>query len=104
MNCFSYALDRWHKEGGALEFVMSKHWGMPHVLHRAQDGTVTHYVPPRRLDKPVKSLFGFEGEVHVGDSIKRGPMPIRGIAVGGLILAASVIAWAIHRSIFGVKS
>ena len=61
MNCLTYALSRWHEHGGALRIVRSRHWGMPHVLHEAQDGTVTHYVPPRALGKPRQSLLGCDG-------------------------------------------
>ena len=86
MNCLTYALSRWHEHGGALRIVRSRHWGMPHVLHEAQDGTVTHYVPPRALGKPIQSLMGFDGKVRTGDNVARGPMPLPGIGVGAWLL------------------
>lgn len=58
---------------------------MPHAQHEAQDGTVTHYVPPRDLDKPLQSLWGFDGEVRTGDEAMRGPMPMLGIVVGACL-------------------
>ena len=97
MNCLTYTLDKWHADGGALRIVRSHHWGMPHVEHEAQDGTVTHYVPPRNLNKPVQSLWGFAGEVCVGDDEVRGPMPLRGIVVGAWLLALGATVWAIAR-------
>lgn len=97
MNCLAYALDKWHADGGALRIVRSHYWGMPHVEHEAQDGTVTHYVPPRDLDKPVQSLVGFAGVVRTGDDEARGRMPVRGIVIGALILAVGACGWAIAR-------
>lgn len=100
MNCLAYALSKWHEEGGALRIVRSSHWGMPHVLHEAKDGTVTHYVPHRALDKPVKSLIGFAGDVRVGDVVARGPMPLHGIVLGALLLCVGACGWAIKRLIW----
>ena len=97
MNCLSYALDKWHEEGGYIVLRKSSHWGMPHVLHEAQDGTITHYVPPRALEKPVQALWGFAGEVRVGDGAVRGPMPLLGIVVGAWLLAIGAMGWAIGR-------
>lgn len=95
MNCLAYALARWHEHGGALRIVRSRHWGMPHVLHEAQDGTITHYVPPRDLATPLQSLWGFDGEVRVGDNMVRGPMPLRGIVIGAWLLALGATGWAV---------
>lgn len=97
MNCLAYALNAWHEDGGALRIVRSRHWGMPHVLHEAQDGTVTHYVPHRDLDKPLQSLLGFAGEVRTGDDAIRGPMPLLGIVVGAWLLALGATGWAVGR-------
>lgn len=97
MNCLSYALSRWHKDGGALRFVRSAHWIMPHVLHEAQDGTITHYVPPRALAKPIHSLLGFDGKVRTGDNVKRGPMSLLGIVVGSWLLPILVMGWVVGR-------
>lgn len=99
MNCITYALTQWHEQGGALRIVRSSHWGMPHMLHEAKDGTVTHYVPHRPLDKPVKSLIGFSGKVRVGDTVARGPMPLRGIVLGAVVLLVTVCWWALGRMI-----
>ena len=96
-NCLTYALSRWHEHGGALRIVRSRHWGMPHVLHEAQDGTVTHYVPPRALGKPIQSLLGFPGKVRTGDNVVRGPMPLLGIVVGAWLLPLVATGWAIGR-------
>ena len=101
MNCLSHALTRWHEQGGALRIVRSTHWGMPHVLHEAQDGTVTHYVPQQDLDKPVQSLIGFAGEVRVGDDVARGPMPLHGIVLGAVLLLVGACGWALGRMIRG---
>lgn len=97
MNCLTYALSRWHEHGGALRIVRSRHWGMPHVLHEAQDGTITHYVPFRTLDKPIQSLLGFDGKVRTGDNVGRGPMPLLGIVVGAWLLALLATGWAMGR-------
>ena len=96
-NCLHYALNEWHTDGGALRIVRSRHWGIPHVEHEAHDGTITHYVPPRDLAKPVQSLCGFDGAVRVGDDEARGPMPMRGIIVGSWLLAAGVLLWAVSK-------
>ena len=99
MNCLTYALSRWHEHGGALRIVRSRHWGMTHVMHEAQDGTVTHYVPPRALDKPIQSLLGFDGKVRTGDVEVRGPMPLRGIVIGAWLLALLATGWAVSNQI-----
>ena len=70
---------------------------MPHVLHEAQDGTVTHYVPPRALGKLIQSLLGFDGKVRTGDAAVRGPMPLLGIVVGAWLLPLVATGWAIGR-------
>ena len=101
MNCLAHALNAWHEHGGTLRIVRSAHWGMPHVLHESQDGTITHYVPPRDLDKPLQSLWGFDGEVRTGDDAIRGPMPLLGIVVGAWLLALGATGWAINRLISG---
>ena len=74
MNCLTYALSRWHEHGGALRIVRSRHWIVPHVLHEAQDGTVTHYVPFRTLGKPTHSLWGFDGKVVVSNIAPSNPV------------------------------
>ena len=98
-NCLSETLDRLVTDGGYGAFRGSSHssWGMPHVLHEAQDGTITHYVPPRDLDKPLQSLWGFDGEVRIGDNEVRGPMPLRGIVIGAWLLALGATGWALGR-------
>ena len=99
-NCLAYALARWHTDGGALRIVRSRHWGMPHVLHEAQDGTVTHYVPPRELANPLQSLWGFDGEVRTGDTEMRGPIPLLGIVIGAWLLALGATGWGLKRMIW----
>ena len=99
MNCLAHALNAWHTDGGALRIVCSTHWGMPHAQHEAQDGTVTHYVPHRDLDKPLQSLWGFDGEVRTGDDAIRGPMPLLGIVIGAWLLALGATGWAVGRLI-----
>ena len=100
MNCLAYALNAWHEHGGALRVVRSTHWGMPHAQHEAQDGTITHYVPPRTLGKPIQSLLGFNGRVRTGDNGVRGPMPLLGIVVGAWLLALGATGWAMKRMIW----
>ncbi len=96
-NCISYALTRWHEDGGALRIVRSRHWGMPHVMHEAKDGTVTHYVPHRTLGKPIQSLWGFDGKVRKAGKVPCGPMPLRGIVIGAWLLAIGATGWAVGR-------
>ena len=67
------------------------------MLHEAQDGTVTHYVPPRALGKPIQSLLGFDGRVWTGDNVARGPMPLLGIVVGSWLLPLVATGWAVGR-------
>lgn len=62
--------------------------------------TITHYVPHRDLDKPLQSLWGFDGEVRMGDDAIRGPMPLLGIVVGAWLLALGATGWAIKRMIW----
>ena len=100
MNCLAYARNAWHTDGGALRIVRSTHWGMPHVLHEAPDGTVTHYVPHHDLDKPVQALVGFAGEVRVGDDVARGPMPLHGIVLGAVLLLVGACGWGLKRLIW----
>ena len=94
-NCLSYALDRWHADGGYLAARRSAHWGMPHVLHIDCEGQITHYKPPSRLKKPAISLTGYHGEVVTGDQDPALPVPLTGIVLASWIAAFGATWWAL---------
>lgn len=96
--CLEYALNKWYDEGGYLMFRKSDHWFVPHALHQAKDGTITHFVPKERtLKKPWYSLFGFDGEVVVADPSPAEKMPWLGMFVGTLLLLILGGLWALRR-------
>lgn len=88
MNCLTYAVSKWLREGGYLlirrshfaEVVgIENKWNplywIPHFLHRSKDKIITQYTPTesqKRKDKQKGlfaaffSLFHFEGEI-IGD-------------------------------------
>lgn len=105
-NCLTYALDRWHRHGGHLVLRKSDHWSLPHVMQRDADG-LHSYVPPKDLAHPIVALFGFEGEARPYDDSPALPVPLRGIVVGGWVLAFTVTWWAaktfIRRAIRRVR-
>lgn len=98
-NCLWYALDMWHAAGGALRFVKSTHWFMPHVQHVSKTGVLTQFVPPSDLKQPWHSVFGFEGVVEVGDkdADTRGTMHPLGTLVGAITLILLGGAWYAKR-------
>lgn len=99
-NCLTYALDRWHLDGGYFECRRSSHWGIAHALHRGVGGEITSYVPPHKLRKPTQSLVGFEGDVALSDDAAKAlPMTVLGIVVSAWIFALGATAWALWRSI-----
>ena len=55
---------------------------------------------PAYLDKPLQSLWGFDGVTWDREMADAPPVPIRGIVVGALILAVGVIGWALKRLIW----
>ena len=88
MNCLTYALNKWLREGGYLlvrqsrlarEFGITSNWHpaswVPHFLHRAKDHTVTQFTATdeqrernkqRGLFRTWLTLWHFNGEI-VGD-------------------------------------
>lgn len=84
--CLEYGLKHWHQQGGYLVLRKSEHWSIPHVMHLAHDGTLTHFVPHADLEAPWYSVFGFEGIVRTGDTAPAPSMPMRGMLMGSLIL------------------
>ena len=95
-NCLSYALNRWHRDGGYFECRRSSHWFAAHALHRSAAGEVTSYTPPGRLAKPTESLIGFSGVVVAGDDATHArPMSVLGVVVSAWVLALGATAWAI---------
>jgi hypothetical protein len=96
--CLWYALDKWHAEGGYLMLGKSTHWAIPHVLHLSRSHMLTHFVPPADLKAPWHSMFGFNGNVIVGDPSDRCPMSKRGIFIGSLVLVLFGAAWSVHHS------
>lgn len=100
-SCLWYALDRWAHDGGGILYVRSSHWCMPHVLHRANDGTITHFAPPHDLAASWHSLFGFYGEVLDIDTIKRAPIKPLCMFFGSIALVVLGGWWAVKRTLAG---
>lgn len=106
-SCLWYALDKWASEGGRLGLVHSMHWCIPHVQHQARGESLpTQFVPLSDLRWPWLSLFGFEGQVVVGDAheSERGPMSSACMLLGTVLLFVSGALWAIHRAIKRIRS
>ena len=100
MNCLDYALTKWADDGGGLVLVASRHWCIPHVQHKANDGTLTEYRPPDDLPAPWHSLFGFSGTVvEVSEHDHRKPQNTICMLIGTLILLVQGSFWAIKRAI-----
>lgn len=97
--CLFYALDRWSEEGGELVLVKSTHWAMPHCQHRSREGKLTHFVPPHDLSANWHCLFGFYGDVVVGDEAPRLPMHKGGMFLGTLTLLLFGAMWAAIRTV-----
>jgi hypothetical protein len=96
--CLWYALDKWHAEGGYLVFRKSKHWFMPHVMHLSADqGQLSHFVPPDDLKKPWHSVGGFQGIVMLDDKEQAKPMSLAGMFVGTLLLMILGGVWVVRR-------
>ena len=95
-NCLSYALDRWHTDGGYLVLRKSAARAWPHVLHVGGEG-LQHFSPGAPLGHPVRALIGYDGVVLDRELADAPPVPLRGVVVGTLILALGVIGWAIAR-------
>jgi hypothetical protein len=98
MNCLDYALDKWADNGGGLVLVASRHWCIPHVQHKSNDGVLTEYRPPSDLPAPWHSLFGFGGSVvEIQEHDHRAPQNTTCMFLGMLILLAQGGIWAIKR-------
>ena len=95
-NCLSHALDRWHTEGGYLVLRKSAARSTPHVLWVGDEG-LQHFAPGAPLGHPVHALIGYDGVTWDREMADAPPVPIRGIVVGALILAAGVIGWVVGR-------
>ena len=96
MNCLSYALDKWHEEGGYLVLRKSAARETPHVLHIGDEG-LQHDSPGAPLGHPFHALIGFVGVIWDREMADAPPVPIRGIVVGALILAVGALGWALGR-------
>ena len=98
-NCAFYAFARWHQAGGYLVLRKSaRHSVVPHVLHQAQGGALTHYVPVDERLSPHRKLW-FDGALRVGDTspdVAR-PMPIGHMVAGAWLGAVLVTVWAMAR-------
>lgn len=106
-SCLWYALDKWAAVGGRLGLVHSMHWCIPHVQHHAIGAALpTQFVPLADLRWPWLSLFGFEGQVVVGDPHEsdRGPMSPACMLLGTVLLFVSGALWVVHRTIKRIKS
>lgn len=98
-NCAFYAFDRWHESGGYLVLRCSaRNSVVPHVLHQARDGVVTHYAPIDAALPPHRKL-SFRGRVCVGDERADAaePIPVGHLVAGAWLGAVLVTAWAITR-------
>ena len=98
MNCLSYALDRWHEDGGYLVLRKSAARTTPHVMHIGDEG-LQHYSPGAPLGHPVRALIGFDGVTWEREMTDAPPVPLRGVVIGALILAVGAIGWALGRLI-----
>jgi len=94
--CLWYALDKWHTEGGKIQFGKSSHWCMPHTLHLSRDNKLTHYVPFKDLKYPALSLLGFSGHILEEDTTDRAPMPIICMFLGTMTLVVLGGVWAVR--------
>lgn len=97
MNCLWFALNRWAAEGGGLVFVRSLHWCMPHVLHRANDGRITHWLPPHDLAASWHSLWGYYGEVEDFKDLERPPIEPACMFFGSVVLVLMGGLWVATR-------
>lgn len=95
-NCLSHALDRWHAEGGYLVLRKSSARAWPHVMTVTGQG-LQHYSPGAPLGQPVHALIGFDGVVWDRDMADAPPVPLRGIAIGALLLFVGATAWVVAR-------
>ena len=96
MNCLSYALSKWHEDGGYLVLRKSAARAWPHALHIGDEG-LQHYSPGAPLGHPVRALIGYDGVTWDREMADAPPVPIRGIVLGTLILAVGVIGWGFKR-------
>ena len=97
-NCLFYALDRVAHEGGSIVFVASRHWCMMHAQHRANDGTITHFLPPTDLNASWHSLFGYYGEVSDVHELDRAPAKPLCLFFGSVALVTLGGWWALKRA------
>ena len=95
-NCLSFALTRWHEDGGYIVLRKSAARATPHVLHIGDEG-LQHYSPGAPLGHPVHALIGYDGVTWDRDMADAPPVPIRGIVVGAWLLALGATGWALCR-------
>lgn len=107
-NCFMYAFDKVHKDGGYICFGMStrasktpggKGWNWQHLGH--YDNLLQKFlsfVPPGDLKNHWRSWFAFEGDVEDGDKGYRRPMT-KGEMARGIFIALPVVfvVWLAKR-------
>ncbi|MBK5203841.1 MAG: hypothetical protein JJD98_00080 [Polaromonas sp.] len=98
-NCYMYAFDRVHEDGGYIGFGYSTHWQVQHVAHYDNiSQTLSQFKPPHDLKQPWYSLVGFNGRVVIGDKDFRKPQPVRIMYLGVFYLFLALTSWYIKRS------
>ena len=100
MSCLTYALTRWHTDGGYIVLRKSAARAWPHVLWVGDEG-LQHYSPGAPLGHPVHALIGFDGVIWDRDMADAPPVPLRGIVIGALLLLVGACGWALGRMIRG---
>lgn len=100
MNCLSYALDRWHTDGGYLVLRKSSARAWPHAMIVTDQG-LQHFAPGAPLGHPVHALVGYDGVVWDRELADAPPVPLRGIVIGAVLLLVGACGWALGRRIRG---
>ena len=96
--CLFYSLDRWAHEGGSILFTRSLHWCVPHVMHRANNGQITHFLPPHDLTASWHSLFGYFGTVERFEDLERPPIKPLCMFFGSVALVVLGGWWSVKRA------
>lgn len=102
-NCLTVALDRWVEQGGYIVLRKSAARPWPHVLHVSDEG-LQHFSPGAPLGHPVRALMGYDGVAWDRELTDAPPVPLRGVVVGGLLLAGGVLLWAVQRGWRAVRA
>lgn len=100
-NCFMYALDRVHQDGGYLAIGMTARagWTWQHLGHYDNLAhRFTSFVPPGDLPRHWYAFGSFTGAVVEGDPEHRKPMPVRLMYRGAVALLVALTVWHIKRT------